>query len=122
MATAVTSYTYPTAIGTATIANAASLSDAVDLQGCRLTGLRFPAAWTAASVTFQVSEDDVTYGDLYNDSGEVTYSTAAASRCISLLAEDFLSWRYVKVRSGTSGAAVNQGADRTLVLVGSALA
>ena len=57
-----------------------------------------------------------------NDSGEVTYSTAAASRCISLLAEDFLSWRYVKVRSGSSGGAVAQGAARSIVLVGSALA
>ena len=116
-----TVYDYPAAVGTVTILSGASLSDAQDLQGCRLTGIRMPASWTAASLTFQVSEDGTNFVNLYNLNGEVTYSTGA-SYGVSFNAEDFLSWRYIKVRSGTSGAAVTQGADRTLVLVGSALA
>lgn len=119
---AVTSYEYPTAIGSLTITSGQSLtSDYLDLQGCRLTGIEMPAAWTAASLTFQVSKDNITYVNLYNLNGEVAYP-AGASYGVSFNAEDFLSWRYVKVRSGTAGAAVAQGADRTLVLVGSALA
>lgn len=116
-----TAYDYPVAVGTVTILSGASLSDAQDLQGCRLTGLRMPALWTAASLTFQVSEDGTNYLNLYNLNGEVTYPTGA-SYGVSFNAEDFLSWRYVKVRSGTSGGAVAQGADRVLTLVGSALA
>lgn len=116
-----TVYEYPSALGTVTIPNAGSLSEGQDLQGARLTGIRMPAAWTAASLTFQVSVDGVNYVNLYNLNGEVTYATGA-SYGISLNAEDFLSWRYVKVRSGTAGGAVAQGADRVLTLVGSALA
>jgi hypothetical protein len=42
---------------TATIANAASLSDAVELHGALVVGLVMPAAWTAAGNTGrQVSE------------------------------------------------------------------
>lgn len=119
---ALTSYDRPAAIGSVTIANAASLSDAMDLQGARLVGIRMPATWTAAGLTFQVSEDGTNFVDLYNSAGEVAYTTAAGSRGLSFLAEDFLGWRYVKVRSGTAASPVNQGGARTLILIGASLA
>jgi hypothetical protein len=119
---ALTSFEYPYAIGSVTIANGASLSDLLDLQGSALAGVQFPAAWTAAGVAFEVSADGTTFQPLYNSAGEVAYSTsaAAASRSLSVNGEDFLGWRYVKVRSGTSGSPVNQGAARVLVLTGRA--
>jgi len=38
----------------AVILNGASLSGEVDLRGSRLVGAIFPAAWTAANLSFQV--------------------------------------------------------------------
>lgn len=107
---------------TVTIANGASLSGAaVFVNGVTsLVGIVIPAAWTAAALTFQASADGTTYGDLYNTAGtEVTIpsSAVAASRYIALDPSDFAGIAYLKVRSGTSAAAVNQTADRTLTLV-----
>lgn len=103
---------------TATIANGASLSGAVDLgAGAVLAAIYMPAAWTAASLTFQASADGVTYVDVYDD-GDVEYEiAAAASRSIKVSLEDFIGVRYLKVRSGTTATPVAQGASRSIVLV-----
>lgn len=108
---------------TATIANGASLSGAVDLGGYRVAALDMPAGWTAAALTFQASNTDGSYGDLYDEAGaEVTVPSAAvaASRRIvpgSTLALHLLAHRYLKVRSGTAAAAVAQAAERAITLV-----
>lgn len=108
-------------LSTATIANGASLSDALDLGTLRPGRLVMPAAWTAAAISFDVSADGVTYGPLYDQYGvEVSISSAnaVASRQIVLDPPLFLSVRYLKVRSGLNGAAVNQGAARAIGIVG----
>ena len=101
----------------AVIANGASLSGAVTMTGGRLARITMPAAWTAASLTFQASSDGATYGDLYDKDGVEYTVSAAASREIIIPLVDFLGVAYLKVRSGTSGTPVNQGAARTLKLV-----
>ena len=102
---------------TATIANGASLSDAVDLGDARAARIVMPASWTTANLTFQTSPDGSTWNNLY-DSYDTEYTVkAAASRSILLPLVDFLSIRYLKVRSGTSGSAVNQGGARSLQIV-----
>jgi hypothetical protein len=104
---------------TATIANGASLSGAVDLQTYRAFGVQMPASWTAANLTFQVSSDCSTYANLYDDSGTEVLVTAAASTYIVFASP--AKWqgaRCIKVRSGTSGTAVNQGGDRSITVVG----
>jgi hypothetical protein len=98
------------------IASGTSLSPATDLGAQRLQGIQMPAAWDAANLTFQGSADGVTYNDVYDSAGEHSV-TAAASRMIMVDAEKFRAIRYLKVRSGTTGVAVNQTADRTLTLV-----
>lgn len=103
----------------ATIANTGSLSAAIQLGGRVPVGLIMPAAWTAASLTFQVSVDGSTYVDLYslaNPSAEYTL-TVSTSRAIPLDAAVFAGAAYLKVRSGTSGAAVAQGGDRIVQIV-----
>lgn len=100
----------------AVIANGSSLGDGIDLGGSSVIGIQMPASWTAANLTFQASHDGVTYADLYDSAGEFTV-TAAASRFIVIDPTTLLGARYLKVRSGTAGAAVNQGAARTLVLI-----
>lgn len=108
----------------ATIAASASLSGSIDLTGFILAGLYVPSAWTAAAITFQASpdnddDDTVAFQDVYNASGtEFTIASAnvVASRYISIDPRDFAGVRFLKIRSGVSGAAVNQAAARTFVL------
>lgn len=104
---------------TATIANNAALSGTIDIGTNSLFAIVMPASWTAANLTFQVSADGANFFDLYDDAGtEVTF-TAAASRVIQNSNPGrWLGFRYLKVRSGTSGTPVNQGGARSLTIIG----
>lgn len=100
---------------TATIANAASLSDVQNASGMRPVGLQMPAAWTTAALTFAVSYDKgVTYAPLYDGAGNEYTVQAAASRAIALDPAVFSGVRYFKIRSGTNGSPVTQGAARAI--------
>lgn len=116
---------------TASIASGASLSGAIDFGNAngspegpalgRLTAILMPATWDAANLTFQVSNDGVNFQNLYDDGGNEVTVTTAQGRNHGLrfdLCRVFRRWRWLKVRSGTSGAAVNQTADRSIVLLG----
>ncbi len=100
-----------------TIPAGQSLSGPADLVLARLHRLDMPAAWTAASITLQVSEDGETFNDVFLDTAEYVVTTAAPNR--SILIDQALAFgvRYWRVRSGTSAAPVNQAADRVLQLV-----
>lgn len=103
----------------AAIASGASLSGPVDLQGYDLIALEFPSAWSTANVSFQTSQDGVTYRDVYGPTGTEITLTAAASRWVVLDSTLVgLFGRYIKVRSGTAGVPVNQAADRAIGVVG----
>lgn len=106
---------------TLTIANGASLSDrALIPDDISAMAIHMPAAWTAADLTFQASEENSgTFKDVYTDAGDEVTVSAAASRAISidLNSSALAPYQYVKIRSGTSAAAVNQGADRELIIV-----
>lgn len=102
---------------TATILSGAALSDVLLLGPLRPCRIIMPAAWTAANLTVQTSYDNgVTFNDLYDASGTEYTITAAASRAILLPIADFLGVNALKLRSGTTGTPVNQGADRALLL------
>lgn len=100
-----------------TIANGTALSAAVDLAGQGIVRVLMPAAWTAAVLTMQVSNDNTTFYDLYNNDGTEWSATVAAAHAIAMDVSIFTAMRYVKLRSGTGGTPVNQGADRVLTLV-----
>lgn len=100
-----------------TIANGTSLSAAVDLLGASLVAIVMPAAWTAAGMTFQASIDGVNFFNVYTSAGAEYSATVAASQYVTLPIVDLAGVRWLKVRSGTSGTPVNQGADRALKLV-----
>lgn len=106
----------PATAQTVTITNGTSLSGAVDLTTQRLHRIVMSAGWTAANITFQASYDGTNFNDLYDTSGEVTVTTAAANRSIVVDQSVFYGIRYLKIRSGTSGTPVNQTADRALIL------
>ena len=99
---------------TATIANGASLSDALTLNGGRLTVIEMSAAWTAAALTFQASMDGTNYFNVYDDNGNEVYVIVDASRRVHIDIEALNQQKYIKLRSGTSVTAINQGAARTL--------
>lgn len=101
---------------TAVISSGTSLSAAVDLGTARLSRITMPAAWDTAGLSFDVSYDGTTYSNLYNNVGTEYTVPAAASRAILVPLSDFVGIRYIKIRSGTASAAVNQTAQRTLNL------
>jgi len=107
---------------TVTVANGASLSGAVDLAGAGLIRLQMPATWTAASITLQTSADGITYQDLYDAFGVEYTIVAVQAHNIVLSPADFIGMRYLKLRSGTSGAPVSQGGARVITLVIRAIA
>jgi hypothetical protein len=100
-----------------TITNGQSLSGVAGLgRGVSLVGVVMPAAWTAAALTFQGSADSTNFFDLYD--GGTEYNVAAgASRYIQIPPDKTDSLMALKVRSGTTGTPVNQGADRVLTLI-----
>lgn len=102
----------------ATIAAGQSLSAEIDLGAMTLVGIAMPAAWTAASLTFQISFDGgVTWLEHYNSSGSETTFTVATGQYIAV---DPTLWRGVnalKVRSGTAAAAVVQTGGAALGLI-----
>lgn len=101
---------------TVVIANGASLSGAVDLGGRKLVALILPDAWTAASLTFQGSVDGTNFFNVYDGATERTLVVAANYYSAQNIA-DWVGFRWIKVRSGTAGTAVNQAAERTITLV-----
>jgi len=105
----------------ATILSGAALSDEIIApNGYHLAGLLMPAAgaWTAAGVTFQVTNVPAgTYDNLFNTSGEVAFASDAVAKFLTCSQLDFRGVQVFKVRSGTAATPVNQGADRTISLV-----
>lgn len=105
----------------ATIANGASLSDEIDLEGFSLAAIEMPTGWTAASLTFQgCSVSGGIFREIHEDGGTAVAATVAASRIVLLntnATNNLRALRFIKIRSGTSGTPVNQGAERILTLI-----
>jgi len=102
----------------ATIAINTSLSAAVELGGHSVERIIMPAAWDAADLTFQISDDGgTTFQNVYWDWGAEMVVDAAASYTIELSPFVKLSnLDQLKVRSGTAGTPVVQTAARTIGL------
>jgi hypothetical protein len=103
---------------TVTIANGAALSNAIDLGDGELYAIFMPAGWTAAAVTFAAATSLAgTYNLVENAAGtELSLATPGASDVITLDPEAFRGLRFIKIRSGTAGTPVNQGAERVITL------
>jgi hypothetical protein len=99
-----------------TILNGASLSNAATVRGGLPAVIEMPAAWTAASLTFQTSGDGTNFFNLYDETGTEVSVTTDASRRIRLEPTHWAGLWQIKIRSGTAGVAVNQGGDRVLYI------
>lgn len=100
---------WPYGSSVATIANGQALSGAAQLGGRLLHAIQMPSVWTSASMTFQASYDGATFANVYDQYGNELSVEVAASRFVALDPTLFAGAQGIKVRSGTSGAAVNQG-------------
>lgn len=101
----------------AVIALNGNLSTAVDLGSQRPVRLIMPAAWTAADLTFQASNDGTTFNNLYDSLGNEYTVKVDINRAVILPVYDFYGIRFLKLRSGTSGSPVTQLAARTILVV-----
>jgi hypothetical protein len=108
-------------VTTGTIANGDSLSAAVDLAGGRLAAIVMPADWTTAALSFQGSPDGVIFSDVFDGSAERSISSSDMAAMVGKLdIMDPTEWggiEQIKLRSGLTGAAVNQGAERSFTIV-----
>jgi hypothetical protein len=103
---------------TVTIANGASLSGAsADLAGNGVVGIITAAAWDTNAVSFQGSLNGTDWYNLYNGGTEYSLAGVVASAFCAVNKDLFLGTRYVKVRSGTAGAAANQTGATVVTLV-----
>ena len=94
-----------------------STSNTIDTTNRQVVGLQMPAAWTAASLSFDGSHDGTTFVPIHHGAGAYVVTAAqgaAASLGVSLAKEAFAAWPYVRIRSGVIGAYVDQDAARTI--------
>jgi hypothetical protein len=101
---------------TVVIANGESLSTAAHIGSGTLVGIQLPT-FTSAKLTFQGSADGVTYVECVDASAAAVEYAASTGAIYIKAPADLAGVPYIKVRSGTSGAAVNQAAERTITLV-----
>lgn len=103
---------WPRTTPSAVIANGESLSAAFYVGAGKLTSVQIPSSWTAATITFQGSLDGTNFFNVVDGDGNEVEYQADASRLIPIQPFEGANW--MKIRSGTSGTPVNQGAARTL--------
>lgn len=101
--------------GTVLIANGAALSDAYPGYMAGNVAIQMPAAWTAANITFQVQgAPGAAFAELSDAAGAAI--SLAVTTDEALPVPQLAGWYAFKIRSGTVGVPVNQGADRTLIV------
>jgi hypothetical protein len=105
----------------AIIAPGGSLSAPVALGALTLCGISMPAAWTAATLSYQASPDGgTTWQELFDDAGNAISTQAAAGQMILTLKIPEYCLRGInllKVRSGSSGTPVVQSGGATINLL-----
>ena len=107
---------------TTTIASGASLSPEVAIHdGEVIVGIKSPAVWTTAALTFTACEvTGGTFYDLYDLQGNpvsIASGNMAAARYYAVGPTDYLDVRFLKLQSGTTSVPVNQGGTRTLIVI-----
>ena len=107
-----------TKIVTLSIANGAAVSDALDMKDYAGGQLYMPAAWTAASIGFQIATSNgSTYYPLYDSTGNLVQISSPAVDCAYQLPIELFGVLHVKLWSQDgSGNDTNQGAARSVVV------
>ena len=108
----------------ATIANGASVTEMIPVQGKALVGVLMPASWTAAALGFKVSlNGSPRSADLvpvYTNNGTpMTTAALTAATFVPFPALDAFFGPFIQIASVTANTTtgVAQGAERTLILL-----
>ena len=101
---------------TATIPSGQALSAGVRTDCNHVMSLSLPAAWTAAVLTVQASQDNATWRNVFDEFGAELTIQAAVDREVFLPPVRLAAYGFIRLRSGTSAAPVNQGAARDIVV------
>lgn len=104
-------------VSTATILAGQSLSSSLDLTAGSLGLLMSPDAWTPANISFALSQDNITFRDLYDSNGVELLHPMGAARAYIIDPLMSSAAFYLKIRSGPSENPVAQDADRAFVCV-----
>ena len=110
-----------------TIPSGQSISNAMEIpSNLGAVRLGMAPAWTSAALSFQISNDGVTFLDLYHavqtaqgswTTFEVTLSPVVPGTSLLLPTAGATNVGWLKLRSGTRLQPINQEADRTFTLV-----
>ena len=100
---------------TATIRGGESVSNSVDLTTGNLLMILSPPEWTSANISFLVSNDNVTFCDLYDGDGEVIKSMGP-ERAYLMDPSMTSAALYFKIRSGPLSNPIVQEEDRVFTL------
>jgi hypothetical protein len=95
-------------------------SNAVVIGGALVFGIEIPAGFEATAITFQASQTlGGTYVNVYDDSGVEVSAVVAPSRMVSIDAASLklAPYRFIKIRSGTSGSPTTCLAERILRVI-----
>jgi hypothetical protein len=100
---------------TATIPAGQSISSSIDLSEGTAVFFHAPAEWTPAVLTFQVSHDNITFGDLVDINAHETVINIMSGTVLRVdLLPSNVGW--LKFRSGSRSSPVIQEADRTFTI------
>jgi hypothetical protein len=101
-----------------TIANGAALSDAFDMRDYAGGNLYMPAAWTAASIGFQIATSlGGTYIPLYDQDATLVQIPGPTVDNAYALPKELFACGLVKLWSQDGAASgTNQGAARTIII------
>lgn len=113
-------------LGTTIPANEA-LSGVVDLGEKRLIALEMPESWSGTTITFQSkanasdeSHPVEDWDDVYDDAGNEVSVTVAQNRIVvigTVTKSAIGALRYLRIRSGTTSAPVNQNPARSIKII-----
>jgi len=107
----------PAILTTATILAGGTLSGSVDLTQGSVAFVIGPSDWTDAEVSFQVSYDNISFWDLFDNKGYEVTRPVIPGVAVALSPELTQAARYLKVRSGSRTKFEAQEADRVFTLV-----
>ena len=88
-----------------------SLSDGADCSGGDIVRITVPMEFTPANLTFQSSSNGDLYNDLYDAEGNEITMVAKPDTTIIVKADWARSLGWIKIRSGTRDAPVEQSRD-----------
>lgn len=94
-----------------TIPHNESLSDGADCSGGNIVRITVPQEFTPANLTFQSSSNGDLYNDLYDAHGQEVTMVAKGDTTIIIEAPWARALGWIKIRSGTRKAPVNQTRD-----------